>query len=279
MQTVISKTRHLESLVGENSVLILDFAQWTVNYMRNIVNHDSSCITTNTGSKTLPTNLWHRVLSLVEDDWEGRFCRPVYAVGMCSAQLNGTGPEPALVCKIINTWWSFGDIEEVTVLEHCENYLKNLSYEPKGFEEGDCIVECPFQLSKTGFPDKSCTIPTSHLCAKNAFLHYDATAPDMIAWCEDGECGLCDNNRGFAKASGRSWPKIIDEWRCWNGQCLSTYTKSLCPLCMGIEYARTSIEETYKDDAYYSTEGEFYEWEAMYREWENERLVELGYLH
>ncbi|RKK79770.1 hypothetical protein BFJ71_g16116 [Fusarium oxysporum] len=60
------KTQDLDSLVKLKSILVFSVDCWGASYLRNILTHGSTHITTKQGNKTLPTELWIDILDLVE---------------------------------------------------------------------------------------------------------------------------------------------------------------------------------------------------------------------
>ncbi|QPC72467.1 hypothetical protein HYE68_003219 [Fusarium pseudograminearum] len=263
------KKEHLEAAVEQNPVCLLGLTSWSVDYILHKFNHGGTCtIASKQGNKTLPPELWNMILSYLDEDI---FC-PVYPIGVTFVQIDHDNLEPAVIFNRIDTWWGFGDIRNGFDLSYYNDWLLNPSYEPVEEKKKRRPEYYPFpDFSKTVLPGQSVTIPVSNLEFNDDFLVHGLEVPEMIAFCERGECHLCDGRRKFC-ARCPDGKAVMEKFTRIHPSRVSCGTQMLCPLCIGVEYAMKSVCET----------AGWFDGERMsdeeYQEWSGKRLKRLGYM-
>ncbi|KAF4442243.1 hypothetical protein F53441_11805 [Fusarium austroafricanum] len=271
------KVTDLEVLLNRNSILILDVTNWAVGFIRQIISHSPGCISTKTGNKTLPIELWLQIISYAEYDENLHVYRPVYPIKMGTTQFDGSETKPALTCNLLQEWRRCGRIWDGTERYHYERCLNNPSYDPL---TGDRTYnpeedfKRPFEISKTPKED-TFSIPVSHLDFENKILFRNIYVADMIAWLEGGECYLCGGDNRVHCAGCGDGPRVMESFTSSYRTCCSI--RMLCPLCIGTEYAEASVQENDRYDELTEKEREEDEESKEYEEWVNERFRELGY--
>ncbi|KAF4986292.1 hypothetical protein FDECE_16025 [Fusarium decemcellulare] len=249
------ETSDIDLLVERGSILILDEDSLAVKFVGEIIHRSPSYISTKTGNKCLPTEIWMEILAWAELDANNHFYSPVYPV---SVEQNGT--ESVLSCRFLDGWDPCGQIEKGRSIKVYEKYLK------KPLQQlGDAR---PFDL-----PDSNADgvmIPINLLTPDQEFLFHRIKVPDMIARLEEGECGLCGDGRWHCPGC-RDGREILENFTSIVRSPGCGY-HMFCPLCIGVKYAEESLSqvgEGWAKDEPMSDE----EYEA----WQMRRFAELGY--
>ncbi|KAF5611574.1 uncharacterized protein FSUBG_2011 [Fusarium subglutinans] len=281
------ESQDLESLVKLNSILIFDIDCWGASYIRNIISHGPSHITTKQGNKTLPTELWLEILDLTEITVDENTYKLVYGIELTHKSANGSRIEPTLICNVldqIKECSELGDGGHVDLFEKC---LKDPSYEAVTEEERERLDNEPFpffRITKSA-RENAFSIPVSHLRFQEDFLFHNVEVPDIIARLENGNCRLCMGNRDLdiylydpREEASFFCGGVLSHEHCGHG--------AICPLCLGEEYAYEYLKVMYgKCEDLYSDEEleeeEDTEEEKMakgkFRERLYKRYQELGY--
>jgi len=280
------EAKNLDILVKLISILMFNIDCWGASYLRSILSHGSTHITTKQGNRTLPAELWHEILDLTELRIDENTYKLVYGIEIKDKSTSGSRIEPTLICNVLGEWKECGELgggDHVEVYEKC---LKDPSYEinpEKDRVEKD--MEPFFRITKT-VQENAYWIPVSHLRFQGDFLFQNIEVPDIIARLEDGYCRLC--------MGGRSLDIYMSDTRTeasfFCGAVLSHKDcghDAICPLCLGEQYAYeylhvmySKCEERYSDEEV-EEEEEDTEEEKMAKERFGKRLhkryQELGY--
>ncbi|KAG5750266.1 hypothetical protein H9Q70_007085 [Fusarium xylarioides] len=280
------ESNDLESLVKLNSILISNIDCWGASYLRNILSHGPTHITTKQGNKTLPTELWLEILDLTEIRINKNTYKLVYGIEITQKSTNGSTIEPTLICNVLEEWKECGELgggDHVEVYEKC---LKDPSYEidpEKDRVEED--MEPFFRITKIAL-ENAYWIPVSHLRFQGDFLFHNIEVPDIIARLENGYCNLCMDSRSldiymYDTRENASFfcGAVLSHENCGHD--------AICPLCLGREYAYEYLnvmygkcEDRYSDEEV-EEEEEDTEEEKMAKERFRKRLQkryqELGY--
>jgi hypothetical protein len=182
------ESQYLEGPVKLNSILILDVDCWVVTYLRNILAHGSTHITTKQGNKTLPTEIWLDILDLAELYVDENTYKPVYGIEMNPRSTNNSGTGSALVCNVLEERKKCGELEGGNRVNAYDKCLQDPSYklDPEN-DDIDEDEEYYFRVSKLA-NNNAISIPISHLAFETKFLFCKVTVQDMISRLERATC-------------------------------------------------------------------------------------------
>ncbi|KAF5530390.1 hypothetical protein FPHYL_14086 [Fusarium phyllophilum] len=235
------ESKDLDSLVKLNSIVIFDIDCWGASYLRNILSHGPSHITTKQGNKTLPTELWLEILELTEIDVDENTYKLVYGIELTRKSANGSRIEPTLICNVLEEWKKCGQLRDGCHVRVYEKCLKDPSYEidpQKDRVKED--MEPFFRITKT-VRENAYWILVSHLRFQEDFLFHNIEVPDIIARLEDGDCHLCWGDRSLDLCR----PDTCEDASFFCGGTLChrwCYHDTLCGLCLGADYASDHLD-------------------------------------
>ncbi|KAJ3530009.1 hypothetical protein NM208_g4336 [Fusarium decemcellulare] len=252
----------LKKLITAGTVLILDKTRLTISYVNHKVRRCPRNITSKQGNTSLPLELWLHILDWAEFDVNSHQYALVQA--RC-IEAGETGP--TIVCRHVHTWDPCRNIESGCDVPEYELYLE----EPEG-QHIDLALKNPLVLLNPNGNNPVTKVPLKALQPGHAILYSKVEVPDIIAWLENGWCGLC-----FCRRIDTGHPagmEICEMWSTQAGSRWSDYPSSMdCPLCIGFDYCEQSLIQ--------ENSGQYLPVEMMpeeeYCEWRSRRFRELGY--
>ncbi|KAF5543906.1 hypothetical protein FMEXI_6840 [Fusarium mexicanum] len=276
------ETEDLESLVKLNSILIFDIDRWGASYLRNILSHGPSHITTKQGNKTLPTELWLEILDLTEITVNENTYKLVYGIESTHKSTNGSRIEPTLICNVLDERKGCTELRDgydVWLFEKC---LRDPSFtDIRGRQDKEPF---PFLRITKSARENAFSISVSHLRFQEDFLFHNIKVPDIIARLEDGDCHLCGGDRSLdlCRSDNRENASLFYAGVLSHRWC---HHSTICGLCIGADYASDHLdimfgkcEGAHSDD---EEEEEDTEEEKMekksFRKRLKRRFQELGY--
>ncbi|RGP69247.1 cuticle-degrading protease [Fusarium longipes] len=228
----------LKDLLNKGSFLILDVTLWGTSYLYDTICRGPSHITTKTGNKTLPTELWLEIISYTNEHVDKHVYELVYPTGIRSVQMNGGDAEPALICNSLQFWgWTTsGKLEPGS---HVVLYEDNLHSPWHVITEADWsdfeyIEQDIFQVFRSA-EDPVFSIPLSSITTKIQFLFHDIKIEHVIQWFGLGFHFFCHNLRDLDDDSVYSDSfdeAYADEYH---------HLLAVCPLCLSFDYTDESI--------------------------------------
>lgn len=279
------KTQDLDSLVKLKSILVFSVDCWSASYLRNVLTHGSTHITTKQGNKTLPTELWIDILDLAELYVYKNTYKLVYGIDISLKSTNGDRTEPTLICNALEEWKECGELTNGDLVNVYEKCLTDPAYEidpEKNRVEED--MEPFFRITETA-RENAYSIPVSHPCFQGYFLFHNIEVPDIIARLENGNCSLCLGDQSLdiylyntRENASLFCGAVLSQDNCGHD--------AICPLCLGAEYANEYLDVMYGkcEDRWSDDEEEEEEdtqeekmAKARFRKRLRERYGELGY--
>ncbi|KAF5675149.1 cuticle-degrading protease [Fusarium denticulatum] len=276
------ESKDLEKLVKLNSILIFDIDCWGASYLRNILSHGPSHITTKQGNKTLPTELWLGILDLTKLHVDENTYKLVYGIEITHKSANGDMIEPTLICNVLDERKGCKELRDgygVWLFEKC---LRDPSF--KDVRGRQDKKRFPFLRITKSARENTFSIPVSHLRFQEDFLFHKIEVPDIIARLEDGDCHLCGGDRSLdlCRSDDRANAGFYYEGVFSHRWC---YHSTICALCLGRDYARDHLNIMFgkcmgahsdNEEEEEDTEEEKME-KNSFRKRLNRRYQELGY--
>ncbi|KAL3595707.1 hypothetical protein FPOAC2_10062 [Fusarium poae] len=121
------KRSDLEGLADARSMLILDITSWGLSFIYETISHNPSHITSKTGNKTFPTEIWLEIISYAKAERHDHAYKAVYPVEIQSIQMDRGQTEPALVCKGLEEWRLCKMFRGEDCIEAYEKYINKPS--------------------------------------------------------------------------------------------------------------------------------------------------------
>ncbi|RSL62811.1 hypothetical protein CEP53_004612 [Fusarium sp. AF-6] len=244
----------LDELIQRKPILMLDLDRLTINFIDNIVRQSPGHITTKQGNKRLPLEIWLEIL-----EWAKLW----YRHALMQPQGLDDGSTNTLICFEIPEWEACGQLEDDSAVRNYQYYLDRPGDGPDD--------DRPFLLPQTLDNILTYKVPITALNKDDRMLYGDLTVPDVIAWAEDGECGLCGQGRYICAGCGGGRQITENFFFDWaSGDC--SY-RLLCPLCIGLKNARKGLWQ--EEARHEGKEGYFTDEE--YDAWVQGLFQELGY--
>ncbi|KAF4437249.1 Cuticle-degrading protease [Fusarium acutatum] len=251
------ESKDLESLVKLNSILIFNIDCWAQATFATSFPTGLQTLQLSKAKKTLPTELWLKILDLTEIRVDENTYKLVYGVEITHKSTNGSRIETTLICNVLEERKECGELrggDHVGVYEKC---LKDPSYEID--PENDRVeedMEPFFRITKTAL-ENAYWIPVSHLRFQGDFLFHNIEVPDIIARLENGYCHLCMGDRSLDIYMRDTQTEanffcggVVSHENCGHD--------AICPLCLGEEYAYEYLHVMYRkcEDRYSDDEEE-----------------------